>query len=126
MNLPEITDSNVPPNYVQQAKDIQFRFFDCILAQVENPEVTPKLTPEQKETLCAKLLGMLQVEDRASFWVSLKEQIEPHIVKGKPRLRPKVLKWAGFIKVKPPSDEEGQKIGHAKNGRVIRSTRGLG
>jgi hypothetical protein len=126
MALPELNDPSIKADALEKASAIRDQFLENIMGKVNHPQAFPQLTDEQKQKVLDKITYLLQNEPRPRFWLALVEQLEPNFRNDKEMIRPMVLKWAGVIKIKKPSEGDGQQtIGNAKNGRVIRSSKGL-
>lgn len=110
-------------NHGNEIRDHIFKYLPLIL---ESPHI-PKLTDEQKTKVIDKLAYLAKFEYRASFYVCsllITSDLRPGTPDNPTKLTPLVLKWAGVHKpfqYKEPT----QKIGEAKNGRVLKSGKSL-
>lgn len=87
----------------------------------------PQLTEEQKFKIIEKLVYLANHEYKAAYYrnsLILTATLRPGTTDNPTRLSLMVLKWAGYIKM-APYKEPRQKIGNARNGRVIRDAKGL-
>jgi hypothetical protein len=86
----------------------------------------PQLTETEKNKIIDKLTWLANHEERASFYLQYETiaNLRPGTIEEPTKLTPTIIKWAGKVKT-PDYKEPKQKIGNAKNGRIIRDAKGL-
>jgi hypothetical protein len=120
----ELTDPTMKESAIQTATSIRARFLETISGFLDSPHL-PELSDGEKDAILTRVINLLNTDTRPRFWSSLANQLQPRVVNGVVMLTPTLLKWAGKKKVDYKNKEAKQKAGHAANGRVVRSTRGL-
>lgn len=106
-----------------RVRDDVMRYLPLVLEAPHHPQ----LTEEQKTKIIEKLVYLANYEYKAAYYrnaLILTASLRPGTVDSPTRLSPMVLKWVGYIKM-ATYKEPRQKMSNAKNGRVIRSAKGL-
>jgi hypothetical protein len=111
---------------IEKGNELRDRLMKNMPLVLQNPHI-PSLLEEQKEKIIDKLVWLANNEYRAQFYqniVGAIASLDPGIPESPHKLWPTFLKWAGIKKL-PKYKEPIPTIGNAKNGRVIRGTKGL-
>jgi hypothetical protein len=119
----ELTDSC--EKTIVTANEIRDELVANLPLVIESPTV-PHLNEEERAKVVEKLVWLVNNEYRARFYYSMAivAALRPGTPDNPTRLTPLVMKWAGIRKL-PEYKEPTQKIGEAKNGRVLRSGKSL-
>lgn len=119
----ELTDES--DKAVASANIIRNELFTNLPLVLESPHL-PQLSQNEKDKVIEKLVWLANNEYRARFYSSMAivAALRPGTPESPTRLTPLVTKWAGVRKL-PQYKEKTQKIGGAKNGRVLRSGKSL-
>lgn len=120
---PLYTEGNKPETVIE-ADITRAEFLGKVSAYLAGP-CNPELTDEQKQKVIDKIKWLLENEFRPTYWQSVAVQLNPRVIDGVTQLMPKLLLWAEYRKQPVYKHKEGQSIPHAKNGKIIRSAKGL-
>jgi hypothetical protein len=124
MELKALYTEGNKPESVDKAEETRKVFLDAMKTFLAMP-TNPVLSAEQKKKITDKVEWLLANEFRPTFWRNLDCQLNLRVIEGVVQMTPKLLVWAEYRKQSVPKVKEGQTIPHAKNGKIIRSAKGL-
>lgn len=108
----------------EAARQLRAALPDAVVAVLGGPHC-PELTDDEVQRVCDKVAYLLVNETRAQYWLTLRHLVSvPRNADGVAIVTPLMLQWAGRSKPKAYR-EITPKARHAKNGRVLRDTKGM-
>lgn len=113
------------PKELAVAEEIRRDILEFLPLVLEAPHFPP-LTADEKQTIHLKLAFLRTQETRASYFGNVAgiSYLRPGTVEAPTKLTPQLMRWAGRRGM-PKYKEPKQQIPGAKNGRILKTGKGL-